>query len=280
MNESLGALERNLIERVNVGDILTRGADLSPSRSAIVDKGHEITYEALERMAPQAEERLHQIHAMFPNADVVLGSGQTEFTPATCVQRPEHQWSKAATWGTPTSLTRVAIMGPDGQLLPRGSSGELVYRGPQVMNGYLNQPETTANAMRHGWFHSGDVAYLDEEGAICFEDRLKDVIKTGGENVASIEVERCLLAHPEVLEAAAVGAPHERWGEAITAVVIRKPEGFADELELLEHCRGRLARFKVPKRILFAETLPCTGTGKIQKHIIRTELVDLYANKD
>jgi acyl-CoA synthetase (AMP-forming)/AMP-acid ligase II len=231
---------------------------------------------AMYAMAPQAEERLHQIHAMFPNADVVLGSGQTEFTPATCVQRPEHQWSKASTWGTPTPLTRVAIMGPDGQLLPRGCSGELVYRGPQVMNGYLNQPEATADAMRHGWFHSGDVAHLDEDGAICFEDRLKDVIKTGGENVASIEVERCLLAHPEVLEAAVVGAPHERWGEAITAVVIGKPGSAADEAELLEHCRSRLARFKVPKRILFTDALPRTGTGKIQKHVLRTELAGLY----
>ena len=174
------------------------------------------TFPAMKRamyaMAPMPEERLHQIHAMFPNADVVLGSGQTEFTPATCVQRPEHQWSKAATWGTATAMTRVGVMDEDGRLLPRGETGELVYRGPQVMSGYLNQPDVSAHTLRHGWFHSGDVAHIDEDGAIWFKDRFKDVIKTGGENVASIEVERCLMEHPAVAEAAVVGAPHPRWG--------------------------------------------------------------------
>ena len=238
------------------------------------------TFPAMKRamyaMAPMPEERLHQIHAMFPNADVVLGSGQTEFTPATCVQRPEHQWSKSATWGTATAMTRVAVMDEEGRLLPRGETGELVYRGPQVMSGYLNQPEVSRQSLRHGWFHSGDVAHIDEDGAIWFKDRFKDVIKTGGENVASIEVERCLMEHPEVAEAAVVGAPHPRWGEAITAVVVRAPGGTVDEAALLAHCRAHLAGFKVPKGIVFADAFPRTGTGKIQKHVIRGELERFY----
>ena len=126
---------------------------------------------AMYAMAPMPQERLTAIHAMFPNSDVVLGSGQTEFTPATCVQRPEHQWSKAATWGTATAMTRVAVMDDQGRLLPRGQTGELVYRGPQVMSGYLNMPEESLACLRHGWFHSGDVAHIDEDGAIWFEDR-------------------------------------------------------------------------------------------------------------
>jgi len=231
---------------------------------------------AMYAMAPMPDERLHRIHAMFPQADVVLGSGQTEFTPATCVQRPEHQWSKAKTWGTATAMTRVAIMDDDGRLLPRGETGELVYRGPQVMNGYLNQPQATAESMRHGWFHSGDVAHIDEDGAIWFKDRYKDVIKTGGENVASIEVERCLMEHPAVAEAAVIGVDHPHWGEAITGVVILRLGAIVDEAALIEHCRGQLAPFKIPKAIVVEAELPRTGTGKIQKHMVRNELKNLF----
>jgi acyl-CoA synthetase (AMP-forming)/AMP-acid ligase II len=215
---------------------------------------------------------------MYPNADVVLGSGQTEFTPASCIQRPEHQWSKGSTWGTATAMTRVAVMDENGKLLPRGQTGELVYRGPQVMNGYLNQPEATRNSMRHGWFHSGDVVSIDEDGAIWFKDRSKDLIKTGGENVASIEIERCLLGHPQVMNAAVVGLPHPHWGEAVTAAVVTKPGSQIEESELLEYCRNHLAAFKVPKRILVREQLPQTGTGKIQKHLLRSELAQLFVD--
>jgi acyl-CoA synthetase (AMP-forming)/AMP-acid ligase II len=231
---------------------------------------------AMYSMAPMPTERLQLIHDMFPNADVVLGSGQTEFTPMTCIQRPEHQWSKAATWGTATALTRVAIMGEDGELLPRGETGEIVYRGPQCMEGYLNQPEATRDSFRYGWFHSGDVAHIDEDGAIWFKDRFKDVIKSGGENVASIEVERCLLQHPAVADAAVVGAPHERWGEAVVASVVLAPGQVTDEAALMAHCREHLSGFKVPKSILLTENFPRTGTGKIQKHIIRDQLRQLF----
>lgn len=232
---------------------------------------------AMYAMAPMPPERLKAIHVMFPNADVVLGSGQTEFTPATCMQRPEHQWSKAATWGTATVMTRVAIMDEDGQLLPRGETGEIVYRGPQCMQGYLNLPEENRQSFRHGWFHSGDVAHIDEDGAIWFKDRYKDVIKSGGENVTSIEVERCLLEHPAVAEAAVVGALHERWGEAVVASVILLPGQSADEATLIAHCRERLGGFKVPKAIVIVTEFPRTGTGKIQKHLIRSQLRDLFA---
>lgn len=229
-------------------------------------------------MAPQPTERLKAIHAMFPNADVVLGSGQTEFTPATCMQRPEHQWSKAATWGTATAMTRVAIMDEQGQLLPPGEMGEIVYRGPQCMQGYLNLPELSQQSYRHGWFHSGDMAHIDEDGAIWFKDRYKDVIKSGGENVTSIEVERCLMQHPAVAEAAVVGVPHERWGEAVVASVILLPGQSMDEAALIAHCRERLSGFKVPKSIVIVDEFPRTGTGKIQKHLIRSKIRTLFTN--
>lgn len=227
---------------------------------------------ALYAMAPIAENKLQAIHDAFPNADVILGSGQTEFTPATCLIRPEHQWSKAGSWGTATTLTRVAIMDDHGHLLPPGETGEIVYRGPQVMTEYLNQPEKTEESFKYGWFHSGDIASIDEDGAIWFTDRKKDLIKTGGENVASLDVERCLMAHPKVSEAAVVGIPHERWGEAITASVILMPDTEASEQELVDHCREHLAGFKVPKAIVIVEEFPRTGTGKIQKHVIRKDM--------
>lgn len=264
-------------ENVNVVVLLPMMYGLLLDDPALAPLRFPAMKRAMYAMAPMPEERLHAVHAMFPGADVVLGSGQTEFTPATCMQRPEHQWSKAATWGTATAMTRVAVMDEQGRLLPRGQTGELVYRGPQVMSGYLNQPEASRQALRHGWFHSGDVAHIDEDGAIWFTDRYKDVIKTGGENVASIEVERCLLDHPDVAEAVVIGAPHPRWGEAITGVVVRRPSAGVDEPALLRHCRERLAGFKVPKAIVFVTEFPRTGTGKIQKHVMRTQLSNLYS---
>lgn len=227
---------------------------------------------AMYAMAPMSQERLEAVHAMLPHADVVLGSGQTEFTPPTCFQLPEQQWDKAASWGVATPMTRIAIMDDDGNLLPPGETGEIVYRGPQVMNGYLNLPAPTAESFRHGWFHSGDIAWMDEEGVVWFCDRKKDMIKTGGENVASIEVERCLLAHPDIVDAAVVGVPHEHWGEAVAAAVVLAADALADEAALIEHCRQRLSSFKVPKTVHVLPEFPRTGTGKIQKHILREKL--------
>lgn len=232
---------------------------------------------AMYAMAPMPEERLKSVRRLFPNADVVLGSGQTEFTPPTTYQRAEHQWDKAASWGPATPMVRTAIMDEEGTLRPRGSVGELVYRGPQVMNGYLNQPEQTAESMRHGWFHSGDVAWIDDEGVVWFTDRTKDIVKSGGENVSSVEVERALMEHPAVLEAAIVGVPHERWGEAVTAAVLLRDGHAVDEAALIAHCRARLGGFKVPKAVRFYDALPRTGTGKLQKHKLRAELAGLFA---
>ena len=243
----------------------TRAHDLSSVRRAVY------------AMAPMPQARLEAVHALFPGADVVLGSGQTEFTPPTTFQRVEDQWAKAASWGSATVLTRTAVMDDDGRLLPPGTIGELVYRGPQVMNGYLNQPEATAAAFRDGWFHSGDVAWIDEDGVVWFTDRKKDMIKTGGENVASVEVERCLMEHPAVAEAVAVGIAHERWGEAVVAAVIARPGAEPDEAALVAHCRARIAGFKVPKAVLVVEDFPRTATGKIQKHLLRERLRDTFA---
>jgi acyl-CoA synthetase (AMP-forming)/AMP-acid ligase II len=214
----------------------------------------------------------HRDRRRIPNAKVLLGSGQTECVPATVFQWPSHQDTKAASWGPATTTVDARIMDHAGALLPAGETGEIVYRGPHVMSGYWNNPAANTAAFAHGWFHSGDVGHLDEEGVVWFTDRVKDMVKTGGENVSSVEVERVLLASPEIVECAVIGVPHERWGEAVTAVVVpadpdAEPAALAERL--IAHCRAHLAGFQVPKHIEVRTGLPKTATGKIQKYRLR-----------
>jgi fatty-acyl-CoA synthase len=152
----------------------------------------------------------------------------------------------------------------DGQTL-----GEIVVRGNVVMQGYYDDPEATATAMRGGWFHSGDAAVVHPDGYVEIRDRFKDVIISGGENISSVEVEGVLLRHPAVLEVAVVGVPDEKWGEAPHGFVVLKPGVAATEDDLREFARGRLAHFKVPRAFTFVGELPKTATGKIQKYVLR-----------
>lgn len=196
--------------------------------------------------------------------------GQTEMSPISTLFRPEHQLSHVGAVGTPLIGVQVGIMDPDGTLLPQGETGEIVYRGPSTMQGYLRDPEATEEAFRHGWFHSGDIGRLGPDGVLWFTDRAKDVIKTGGENVASLEVERAVYdAEPKVAEVVVVGLPHERWSEAITAVVAPKSGETVDPEVLRETLKARLDGYKVPKSVIVVDELPCTSTGKIQKHVVR-----------
>jgi acyl-CoA synthetase (AMP-forming)/AMP-acid ligase II len=165
-------------------------------------------------------------------------------------------------------------------LLPQGEQGEIVYRGPHTMTGYLDNPEATADAFAHGWFHSGDVGYFDTDGILWFSDRRKDVIKSGGENVASIEVEKAVYAaNSDIAEVVVVGLPHERWTEAITAVVVPKPGKQIDERALLDDMRKLIDRYKVPKAVIVADQLPRTSTGKIQKNVIRKNFSGYYTGE-
>jgi acyl-CoA synthetase (AMP-forming)/AMP-acid ligase II len=228
-------------------------------------------------MAPMPGPVLEQVSEAFPNAAVVLGSGQTEVVPATVLQWPEHQHSKPNSWGPAVPTVDVAIMGSDGTVLGAGEEGEIVYRGPHVAMGYWNNAEANRAGFDHGWFHSGDIGYLDDEGVVWFTDRLKDIIKSGGENVSSVDVERVVAAAPGVAECAVIGVQHERWGEAVCAVVVAgDPDADRDELErqVIAHAKKQLAGFKVPKRVLVVDVLPRTATGKAQKHELRAQLLE------
>ncbi len=147
--------------------------------------------------------------------------------------------------------------------------GEIVAKGDNIMKGYWRRPEETAQTLRGGWLHTGDLATVDEHGYINIVDREKDIIISGGENISSVEVEDALYDHPAVLEAAVIAKPDQRWGEVVQAVVVLRPGMTATEEQLIEHARGRLAHFKAPKGIEFVEVLPKTGTGKVQKNALR-----------
>src|SRR5690348_12829641 len=207
--------------------------------------------------------------------------GLTETSPflTICEPRPEHASLPAADRAVVKALTGVEMIGAgelrvvddkgadvpnDGQTL-----GEIVFRGNVILKGYYNDPEATEKVMGDGWFHTGDAAVLHPDGYVEIRDRIKDVIISGGENISSIEVEGVLLRHPAVQEAAIVGLPHEKWGEAPFAYVVLKPGASATEAELISFTRDRLAHFKAPHGVTFVDELPKTATGKIQKYVLR-----------
>ncbi|XES00236.1 hypothetical protein HEP87_58895 [Streptomyces sp. S1D4-11] len=159
--------------------------------------------------------------------------------------------------------------------MPDGERGEIVYRSPQLCEGYWDKPEETAEAFRDGWFHSGDLAVRDEEGYFTVVDRVKDVINSGGVLVASRQVEDALYTHDAVAEVAVIGLPDERWIEAVTAVVVARTE--VTEAELLAHAREKLAAFKAPKQVLFVDELPRNASGKILKRELRDRFTDAQA---
>jgi acyl-CoA synthetase (AMP-forming)/AMP-acid ligase II len=235
---------------------------------------------ALYAMAPMPEAQLRTCLEVF-GCDFYLLFGQTEMSPTATLFRPEHQLTHNGAAGTPVVNVQVAIMDPEGELLPQGEAGEIVYRGPHTMTEYLKDSDATEAAFAHGWFHSGDVGSFDADGVLWFRDRYKDVIKTGGENVASIEVEKAIYAAaPDVAEAVVVGLPHGHWTEAITAVVIPRPGAEIDEKQLIAAVKERLDGYKAPKSVIVVDELPRTSTGKIQKNLLRDQHVDHYRGDD
>jgi acyl-CoA synthetase (AMP-forming)/AMP-acid ligase II len=150
-----------------------------------------------------------------------------------------------------------------------GERGEIIARGPQLMGGYWERSAETAEALRDGWLHTGDVGRIDDEGYLFVEDRIKDLVISGGENVFPRAVEEVLHAHPEVVEAAVIGVPDERWGEAVKAVIVLRPGARCSEQEIIAFCRPRLGGFERPQSVDFVASLPRTATGKVLKRVLR-----------
>ncbi|WP_158716445.1 class I adenylate-forming enzyme family protein [Blastococcus sp. Marseille-P5729] len=231
-------------------------------------KSYDSVQFCMYAMAQMPEQRIKRIKELFPNGHALLGSGMTECVPPTVFQFPEHEFTATASWGPPVATVDTRIIGPDGELLPRGEHGEIVYRGAQVMQGYWNRTEVNNEVFRGGWLRTGDLGYKDDEGVIWFTDRSKDMIKSGGENVSSMEVERTILEHPHIQDCGVIGVADERWGEAVTAFVVTDGSDVT-AADVIKHCKERLGGFKVPKRVEIVEALPKTATGKVQKHELR-----------
>lgn len=225
-------------------------------------------------------EVLKEIAARLPGVRLFNFYGQTEMAPLATVLKPEDQTRKAGSAGRAALNVETRVVDDDGRPVPPGEIGEIVHRSPHAMLGYWNDPERTAQAFAGGWFHSGDLGVLDGDGYLTVVDRKKDMIKTGGENVASREVEEVLYGHPAVAEVAVFGLPHPRWIEAVTAAVVLRDGASATERDLVEHCRGSLAGFKVPKHVEFVDHLPKNASGKLLKRELRQTITPSWADGD
>ncbi|GAC1327923.1 MAG: acyl--CoA ligase family protein [Chloroflexota bacterium] len=230
--------------------------------------------------APPAAATIGRIEGEF-GWEIIHVYGLTETTPFITINEPRPEHSRRSPEERATLKARqgvelitsgeLTVHDDNGQEVPWDGQtlGEIVVRGNVVMKGYYNDPEATAKAFAGGWFHTGDGAVLHPDGYVEVRDRIKDVIISGGENISSVEVEGVLLRHPAVQEAAVVGLPDERWGEAPHAFVILKPGASASPDELKTFTRDRLAHFKAPHTVTFVDELPKTATGKIQKYVLR-----------
>jgi fatty-acyl-CoA synthase len=207
------------------------------------------------------------------------GYGLTETCPSLSISpmklgmgwEGEQRFAGQAMTGYAFPGTELRVVDANDNDVPRDGKtiGEIIARSDGVMDGYWRQPAASAEALRGGWFHTGDMATLNEEGYLLIVDRKKDIIVSGGENISSLEVEKAILAHPKVLEAAVLPVPDERWGEVPKALVVLKPDAVVTEAELLEFCRSRLSHYKCPRSFEFVASLPKTGTGKILKKDLR-----------
>ena len=214
-------------------------------------------------------EVLKELSARLPRIRLFNFYGQTEMSPVATILKPEDQMRKPGSAGRPAINVETSIFDDEDRPVPPGVVGEIVHRGPHVTLGYWKNPEKTAEAFRNGWFHSGDLGVIDEEGYLSVVDRKKDMIKTGGENVASREVEEMIFTHSSVSEVAVFGVPHPRWIEAVMAVVVPRPGHSVSEEEVLQFCRERMASYKVPKFVEVIDELPKNASGKILKRELR-----------
>jgi len=219
--------------------------------------------------APMPVELMKEFEHAF-GVRIVEGYGLSETAPVACFNHLDRP-SKPGTVGQPLSCVDVRCVDDQDQPVPTGQPGEVVIRGHNIMKGYYKQPEATAEAIRDGWFHTGDIGVLDEEGYLSIIDRKKDMILRGGFNVYPRELEEVLLTHPAISLAAVIGVPDERLGEEVKAIVVRKPATEVTEDELRAWCKSQFAAYKYPRLIEFRAELPMSATGKVLKRELRVE---------
>jgi long-chain acyl-CoA synthetase len=217
--------------------------------------------------APMPHEIMREFESVF-SVRILEGYGLSETSPVACFNQV-HRPSRPGTVGQAILGVDVRAVDDADRFVPAGEPGEIVIRGPNVMKGYYNRPEATAAAMRHGWFHTGDIGTIDADGYVTIVDRKKDMILRGGFNVYPREIEEVMLTHPDISLAAVVGVPDERLGEEVKAFVVLKPGAQATAAGLIEWCREQMAAYKYPRSVEFREALPISPTGKILKRELR-----------
>jgi fatty-acyl-CoA synthase len=221
-------------------------------------------------------EVLREMQRRLPRVRLWNFYGQTEIAPLATVLKPEDQLRKPGSAGKAVINVETRVVDEQMRDVAVGEIGEIVHRSPQLLSGYYNDAERTRAAFEGGWFHSGDLATVDAEGYLTVVDRKKDMIKTGGENVASREVEEVVYKLPQVSEVAVIGLPHPHWVEAVTAVVVVKAGATLSAGEVISFCGKQMAQFKVPKGVLFVDTLPRNPSGKLLKRELRQKFEKTY----
>lgn len=225
--------------------------------------------------SPISEVLIDRALAVMPKATMLQLYGMTELGATATLLKPVYHsgagraLGKIRSGGQPCMITDVRIVDAEDRNLPRGTVGEIVARGPGVMLGYWNKPDETAKALKHGWMHTGDAGYMDEDGFVFIADRIKDMIVTGGENVYSVEVENAVACHASVQQCAVIAIPDDKWGEVVHAHVVCKPGSTVTLPELQEHCKTLIGNYKIPRSLEVAASLPVSGTGKILKNKLR-----------
>ena len=208
---------------------------------------------------------------------LVQGWGMTETSPAGTMLDAADAIRKVGSAGKALMHTAIRIVDDTGDDVPPGTIGELLTKGPNITPGYWNKPEATVQSFTDGWLHTGDAARQDDEGFVYIVDRWKDMYISGGENVYPAEVENVLFQLPQVADAAIIGVPDPRWGEVGMAIIVRKPDEMLEEGDVVRHCLGRLAKFKVPQSVVFVDVLPRNATGKVLKRELRVQFVGTTA---
>ncbi|HVA79650.1 MAG TPA: long-chain-fatty-acid--CoA ligase [Candidatus Binataceae bacterium] len=265
-HEVLDAIERERISTAFIPPAIGIGM-----LHALREKPRDLSslHNWLSASAPLPEHVRHEALEKLPGLRFSNGLGMTEAGGIAGLSGDDAMRKPSTCVGRPSPTVGIRIVGEDDHDLPLGEIGEIVIRSPQIVEGYWNKPEATAEANRNGWFHTGDAGCFDADGHLHVLDRIKDMVITGGENVYAAEVENVLFGMPEVLEAAIIGLPDPKWGEAVTAVVVLRPGQSVDEPTIISRSRQQLAHYKVPRRVIFVSALPRNAMGKVLKRDLR-----------
>src|SRR5882757_5212257 len=267
--QCLAAIEADRLDGAWLAPVMTTSILTCPDRERYDVSSLRWTIGGGEK-TPEA--RIRAFSQYFTNARYIDAYGLTETCGGDTFMEPGLEIAKIGSTGRPVAHVEIEIRDDAGNRLAAGENGEICLRGPKVTPGYWNDPDKTAAAFFGDWFRSGDIGYLDRDGFLYLTDRKKDMIISGGENIASSEVERVIYELPQVREVAVIGLPDQRWGERPIAVVVLADSAALELPDLTEHCRQRLASFKVPKQLIIRDSLPRNPSGKVLKRVLRAEI--------